>query len=872
MVHALVAFVAAVAWLQRATELPSPQTIGAVAAAALALSGAAALIRRFCARAVRVAISRVAACLAAALLGYAYAAWSAQLRLADELSFADEGRDIQVTGIIAALPSRIERGVRFAFEVEQVEAAKPAEAGSAKAGPPHVPRLIALSWYQSPDGVRPAQRWRMTVKLRRPHGTFNPAGFDSELWMLEQGIRATGYVRDGAGQPTPQCLQEAVWRFNPMIDRARDGLRQRLQLLLQGRRYGAVIIALVMGDQGLITQSDWTLFNRTGISHLVSISGLHITMIAGLVALAAGALWRISPRLLAVAPVQTARAIAGACGALGYCLLAGWGVPAQRTFVMLATVAAALLLRLQLSAAAVLSSAAAVVCLWDPWAVTATGFWLSFGAVASIFMVCYGRVQPARGSDGSPADSPAGAPGAEAGAHRAEAGADTIRRPWRERLRAGLTRLADPLHEAARVQAAVTIGLVPLTLVLFQQVSLISPLANAIAIPLVSYLVTPLALIGALLCCLGEAMLPVAQALLQASDALFALLAVALNWLVQLPYAWVGFAAPPIWAVAVAGIGIAWLLAPAGWPLRWVGAAWLVPAFVMPPERPQPGALWLTALDVGQGMALVLETADATVVFDTGARVSQDADAGGRVIVPYLRARGIDRVSLLVISHLDSDHSGGARSLADAISVERLLTSIEPGNPVLPAMRNVQRCQAGERTRVGELQLTVMNPPAVLYERPRATTNSKSCVVLVQLGPTRVLLTGDVPAREEAGMVAAFGSALQAQLLVAPHHGSKTSSSEALVTAVHPNWVSVQAGYRSRFGHPHPEVVARYAQHGARVIRSDWSGAARWRFGTDGSVVLEQWRLDHARYWLNQPAKWVNSSPASTGESVEPAQ
>jgi len=191
-----------------------------------------------------------------------------------------------------------------------------------------------------------------------------------------------------------------------MIDRARDGLRQRLQLLLQGRRYGAVIIALVMGDQGLITQSDWTLFNRTGISHLVSISGLHITMIAGLVALAAGALWRISPRLLAVAPVQTARAIAGACGALGYCLLAGWGVPAQRTFVMLATVAAALLLRLQLSAAAVLSSAAAVVCLWDPWAVTATGFWLSFGAVASIFMVCYGRVQPARGSDGRPPTRP----------------------------------------------------------------------------------------------------------------------------------------------------------------------------------------------------------------------------------------------------------------------------------------------------------------------------------------------------------------------------------------------------------------------------------------------------------------------------------
>jgi competence protein ComEC len=401
----------------------------------------------------------------------------------------------------------------------------------------------------------------------------------------------------------------------------------------------------------------------------------------------------------------------------------------------------------------------------------------------------------------------------------------------------------------------VTIGLVPLTLVLFQQVSLISPIANAIAIPLVSYLVTPLALIGALICCLGEPLLPVAQTLLQASDALFELLAALLTWLVQLPYSWVGFAAPPAWAVAVAGLGIFWLLAPAGWPLRWVGAAWLVPAFVMPTERPQPGGLWLTALDVGQGMALVLETADTTLVFDTGPRVSQEADAGGRVIVPYLRARGIDRVGLLVVSHLDSDHSGGARSLADAITVERVLTSIDAGDPMLPAVRDVQRCQAGQHTSLGKLQLAVLNPPAALYERPRATTNSKSCVILAQLGAIRALLTGDVPAREEAGMVAAFGSTLQAQMMVAPHHGSKTSSSEVLVEAVHPTWVSVQAGYRSRFGHPHPDVMARYAQHGARVVRSDWSGAARWRFGPDGSVTLEQWRLDHARYWLNQPAR-----------------
>jgi competence protein ComEC len=819
MVFPLVSFVAGVALLQQTSELPTDRALAAILAAAWVLGAFAGAIRRISAPGARVVV-----CAVAALLGFDYAAWIAQQRLADQLSFSDEGRDVQVIGIVAGLPSHIERGVRFAFEIEQVE---PVQL--------HVPRLVTLTWYQSPDNLRPAQRWRMTVRLRRPHGTFNPAGFDSELWMLEQGIRATGYVRDGAGQAAPQCLQGAVWQLNPMIDRLRDGLRARMQQQLQDRRYGGVIVALVMGDQGLIAQSDWTLFNRTGISHLVSISGLHITMIAGLVALAAGACWRLWPRLLAASPVQTVRAIAGASGALGYCLLAGWGVPAQRTFVMLATVALALVLRMRLSAAAVLSAAAAVVCLWDPWAVTAAGFWLSFGAVACIFLAFNGRLA-------NPGD-----PDSECSALDPER--------WLRRLRAWRSSLAHLLREAARVQIAVTIGLVPLTLVLFQQVSLISPVANAVAIPLVSYLVTPLALIGALACCLGDWALPAAQLLLLASHALFECLAGLLTWLVRLPYSWIGFAAPAGWTVGVAALGILWLLAPAGWPLRWVGAVWLVPAFVMPPERPGPGALWLTALDVGQGMALVLETAEDTLVFDTGPRLSEDADAGARVVVPYLRARGIDRIGLMVVSHLDSDHSGGTQSLIDAIEVERVLTSIDQHHPMLSAVRGVQRCEAGQRAALGALQLTVLNPPASLYQRPRATTNARSCVILVQLGATRALLTGDVPAHEEAGIVASFGPNLSAQFLVAPHHGSRTSSSELFVAAVQPHWVSVQAGYRSRFGHPHPDVVARYAQHGAQMVRSDWSGAARWRFGADGSVRLEQWRLDHARYWLNQPAR-----------------
>jgi competence protein ComEC len=819
MAAALTAFVAGVLLLQQCGSLPSAAWLAAIAGGvAASMAAAVALRRRSAAR------RRVLVCLAATLAGFGYAAAVAQMRLSDQLDFGDEGSDVELTGVVAALPAWSEQGVRFAFDVQSVE-------------PPeiHVPEHIALTWYQPPEFPRPAEQWRFKARLRRPHGNFNPGGFDAELWMLEQGVRATGYVRDGKADIAPARLRDTVWRLSPLIDRARDRLRERLEQALAQRRYGGVIIALVMGDQGLIEQADWTLFNRTGISHLVSISGLHITMIAAMVALAAGALWRRSGRLLQRWPVPSVRAVAGTAGALGYCLLAGWGVPAQRTFVMLATIAAALMLRLRPPAFTVLAAAAAVVCLWDPWAVTAPGFWLSFGAVACIFLCMHGRLAPPQPVDRGQEPEPG---------HRASR--------WLRRVAHGV---GHSMREAARVQAAVTIGLVPLTLALFQQISPVSPLANAIAIPLVSYAVTPLALLGAAMGSLGGPLQAPGLALLLLSHALFEHLARVLAWMVQLPYAWVAFAAPPIWAVALAGVAIAWLLAPAGWPLRWVAGAWLLPALAWPPDRPAPGALWVTALDVGQGMALVLETARTTLVFDTGPRQGADVDAGARVIIPYLRSRGIDRLGLLVISHLDADHSGGAISLLDSVQVERVLTSVAPAHELLRSARGVQRCEQGQQLRVGDLALTVLSPPASLYELPRATTNARSCVVQARIGASRVLLTGDVPARQEAAMVAAYGAALSSQLMVAPHHGSRSSSSEALIQAVRPTWASVQAGYRSRFGHPHPLVLWRYRQAGVRVVRSDWSGAARWRFDVDGSSTLEQWRLDHGRYWLNQPSK-----------------
>lgn len=790
MAAALAAFVAGAWFLQQQATLPAPWLAAAVGLLAVAVLARDAGVSKN-------ALHSIGVLVAAFALGAAYAALRAHLRLADELAFAHEGRDVRVRGVIASLPAQLQRGVRFEFDVEAAQ-------------PISVPARLSLAWYGAGAAVRAGERWEFTVRLRRPHGSANPGGFDLEAWMLERGLRATGYVREGARDSAAAALrlEAMVWRPGYVVQRARDALRERLQQRLRDERYAGVLVALVLGDQRAIGEQDWLLFNRTGIAHLVSISGLHITMIAALAALAAAALWRRSPRALALAPAQSAAALMAMVAALAYCLLAGWGVPAQRTFLMLATVAVAMLVRRATRPATTLALAAAAVTVADPWAVLAPGFWLSFGAVAAIFFALHGR--------------------------------PPVASRWPAQLAA-----------AARMQLAVTVALVPLTVALFLQLSLVSPLANAIAIPTVSLAVTPLALAGAALVALPEPLASIAVPAFAIAHALLEALIDVLRWTLQWPWAAVALPAPPPWATVLAVAGAAWLLAPPAWPNRWAGAVWLLPLFLWPPPRPAAGELWVTGLDVGQGMAVLLETRTATVLYDAGPRYSPQADAGSRVILPYLRARGIDRIDLLVLSHLDSDHSGGAAAILTSVDVRRVLTSIEPQHPLLAAAREVQTCREGQRFELGDVELRVLHPTDA-DDPSRGGTNARSCVLDARVGSVRVLLTGDLPQAQEQALVRREPD-LRAALVTAPHHGSRHSSGEAFVRAVAPRWVLVQAGYRNRFGHPDAEVQARYEALGARVVRTDHSGAAQWRFAADGSATLHAQRRDAARYWHNRP-------------------
>lgn len=775
---ALAGWVGAFLFVQGLAELPSPEWSGGALAAAI-LAGIAACRRRGAAGA-------ALALLAGAGFGVGWNVFLATQRLADALPVDWEGRDIVLIGTVAELPTPLARGARFVFAVESV-----ATAGAS------LPRRLLLSWYGGGGGevppdaaptltrVRPGERWQLTVRLKRPHGNANPHGFDYEGWLFERGIRATGYVR---ARPAPARLEAFVPTPGHAIERLRERVRDRFAAALGDAPYGGVVAALAVGDQRAIPPAQWAVFARTGTTHLMSISGLHVTLIAALAGWLAGALWRRSARAVQWCPAQRVAVVAGTASAVCYALLAGFGVPAQRTVLMLGVASLALLSGRTPGAARTLGLALAIVLFADPWAVRAPGFWLSFGAVGALFLVAGAAGRPERAA-------PLRTPGR-----------------WRAQLRAWSV-----------TQWAATLGTLPLVLVFFQQFPLVSPLANALAIPLVSFLVTPLSLLAAAL------PLPVLPALAHAGlvplmDFLAALAALS---------PWTQ-AAPPAWTVFPALLGCLWLLAPRGVPGRAAGGCLLLPLLLAPAPRPPAGSAWVDVLDVGQGLAVVVRTARHTLLYDTGPRYAPEVDAGARVVVPWLRAAGVRAVDHLLLSHRDSDHAGGAASLRAVLPVGR----VSAGDAALGTP-----CLDGQTWSHDGVRFAVLHPAT-----PGDGGNADSCVLRIETaGGASLLLAGDIDARAEAVLLARHGERLRSTVLVAPHHGSAGSSSPAFVAAVAPGHVVYTVGYRNRFGHPHPAVAARYAAAGARDWRSDRDGALAIRL--DHEARIAAWREDGRRYW-----------------------
>jgi competence protein ComEC len=647
MILNIAAFVLGVVLLQGQAMLPS------ILWSYLLLFGAGAYFLLSNSTPTMVLCKRVVAAALCLSAGFLWAALIGHARLADRLGTQWEGRDIRVIGVVASLPAQHERAVRFELDVERVLTPLA-----------RVPAHVGVNWYAEKDKPLPAlhagERWELTLKLHAPASLVNPNGFDFEAWAFEQGIRATGYVRTAPGV---RRLDLMVWRASYAIERAREHVRDRIAAALPDHPAAGVLMALAIGDQQAIPRSQWTVFTRTGVNHLISISGLHITMVSGLIFSMVLALWRRSPALLARLAAVKAAAVAGFITALSYALLAGFAVPAQRTVYMLGVVALALLLGLTAWPAQVLALAVLITVMADPMCVLAPGFWLSFGAVAVIMYVTLGRLTP---------------------------------QPW--------------WRNWAHVQWAVTIGLVPCLVAMFQQVSIISPLANAFAIPVVSLAVVPLTLLGVVTP--GDWLLQAAAWLMNACIQL-------LTWMSAMPSAVWQQHAPPLWAVLLAMVGVIWMLAPRGVPARWLGLSLMIPMVWPAVAHPLPGEMWVDVLDVGQGLSVAVRTRNHALVYDTGPSYSEQSDAGSRVVVPFLRARGISRLDGVVVTHNHNDHSGGANAIFESLPVDWVATSLPAEAPAVALASHRMRCFAGQRWEWDGVRFSMLYPQWRSYNLAR---------------------------------------------------------------------------------------------------------------------------------------------------------
>lgn len=729
-----------------------------------------------------IAARHMALALCAAMLGFGYAAWMAQHRLSDALPDDWQGRNITITGVIAEMPHLHERGQRFAFDVESVQTE-----GA------HVPRHIQLATYNA-EGSQPlvmsaGERWRLTVRLKRPHGTGNPYNFDFEAWALERNIRATGYVyaRGDNRKLSEQSSSPAY-----VVQQLRESVRARFQKTLGDAPYAGILTALAIGDQSGISQADWQVFTRTGVNHLMSISGLHITMLAGLIFGLVYWLWRRSTALTLWFPARKVAAMAGLFAALFYTLVSGYEVPAQRTLYMLATMSAMLMFSRNVSPSQLLAAALLVVLIADPWAVLSPGFWLSFGAVALIFYVTANRLH---------------------------------KQHW--------------LREYGKVQWAMMIGLIPPLLAMFQQLSLVSPIANAFAIPLVSFVVVPLTLLGTL---------PPFEWMLYVAHEAMVLCMYLLKLLDGLPYAVWTQHTPPVWTIIFGAGGALWMLAPRGFPMRWLGILLLLPMFLIVPERPTNGSARIIVFDVGQGLSVAVQTAKHALLYDTGPNFSGEADSGNRILLPSLRGMGIARLDTLVLSHGDMDHIGGTESVLRGIPVTNVISSLPNTYPTLQLAAHNEACVDGQSWEWDGVHFDMLHPAAAKTPAVLQHNNEGSCVLRVSAGQHNILLVGDIENLAESRLMSLHAKEILSTLLVVPHHGSKSSSSQSFVDAVHPHYAIFTSGYLNRFGHPKQEIVERYRAVGSEVLRSDEDGAIGIAMDAQNFRV-EPYRATHARYW-----------------------
>ncbi|EIJ43570.1 DNA internalization-related competence protein ComEC/Rec2 [Beggiatoa alba B18LD] len=729
-------------------------------------------------------------------LGVCWVVFRAQLFFAQALPLVLEGQEVLAEGYIIDLPNRKGNGWQFDFAPTRLITKDKQVISNVG--------HIRLSWYKSSAELRTGQQWLFTIKLQRARGFSNPFTSDYSQTLYQQGIQATGSIRPKGKQ---QLLKEASrWQINVL----REYFAKQIQVMTEHHPFSGILIALSVGEQQWISPEQWNVFRQTGIAHLVAISGLHIGLLAGLSfwlsrqCLGFMIYWYgfvchrygfvCSGKILHL-PTMLPAAMVSLFVAFSYSLLAGFSIPTQRSLVMISVFAIALLGLRQLSTGSAFSLALLAVLIYDPTAVLSNGFWLSFGAVACILLAIQGRHVPTH-------------------------------------------KILRIIHQYGYVQLAVTLGLIPVTLYFFGYFSLSSLLANTIAIPIFSFFLVPLNLFAMLL---SDIFPTLSYLLFQLCLYVLGHVWLLMEYLASLSWSSVHTSVPPFWTVLTALIGVMILLLPKGFSARWIGGIWLLPLFFMPIQRPMQGETWITILDVGQGLAVFIQTATHTVLYDTGMQSYTGFNTGKIVVVPFLIAQDIKNLDTLIVSHGDSDHSGGLNEVLKQITVKQLIST----DKIVKKYPQAQRCQAGQQWIYDDVHFQILHPAQGFYSQE----NNMSCVLKISTPQQSILLTSDIEKLAENNLLRTNAEALKADILLAPHHGSKTSSTPSFVEKVNPQYVVFSTGYRNTYKFPHTEVLIRYQTHGVMMLNTATDGAIQFRLNQTGELLPLKNKEEQKRYW-----------------------
>ncbi len=718
------------------------------------------------------------------LVGLVWTLVAARGGLEHRLDAARDGQDFHVIGWVDDFVNRNAASTTFSLHVDAAELVADGESVNLS--------RLRLTWYEDRPQIEPAMRLELIARLKQPRGLRNPGGFDYERWLYLSGYSATGYVRSG------KVSSASSGELAPRWLRVRAAIESRIYAAAESPDAAALLSALVIGNRTGFSEEMWSSFRRTGTSHLVAISGLHIGLVATLVFVLVGAAVRRAGHVISAYDIEIA-ATMSAIAALSYAALAGFALPTQRALTMCLLALIVLARRCYTSAPTGFSTALIAVILIDPLATLTASLWMSFAAVAVLLVVV--------------------------SAHRRMASSVPVAyRQWLRRLRDLLV-----------IQTLLTMALAPFVLGFFTEFSAIALAVNLIAIPVFSFFLVPATLVAVLVTVLLPGLsVGISLMALAAGWALDLL-----RWCAEIPWATFGPISAGVSSVALAALGVGLALPWHEFPGRRLGWLAIAPLLFPFADVPDEGELNLIVLDVGHGLAVIAETKAHRLLYDAGAYSRSGFDTGERVVLPVLRKRphpGLDR---LIVSHADIDHLGGAPAVLAAYPNAHVTRG-----PDVEGLSG-EVCADGQSWIWDSVKFEILHPSPGF----EGTGNDGSCVLKIVAGHQSALLTGDIELRAERTLYTRHD--LRAEVVVVPHHGSATSSSEEFVDRVAPEVAVVSAGYRNRWGFPRAEVRRRWAGAGAQLLVTGDAGAIEVTFSSGGLTVSRE-RDTKPRYWQAQ--------------------